>query len=481
MGLLSRIINIPPIGKTILKFLKKKAFRQYQISIEEILERQEEILADKFRIMERTEIGKKLGVHRGLRIKQVPLTDYTFYEPFYTNPSPSFFMYSIEDYIRARTSGTAGKEKWFMMPKPSISKMLRETGLEIIFALFHDGEKITLEYGDTLYVNTAPRPFPGGFLVPEVKKSVGLVKVVPNLNLSYKDKVQHFILNHDRIQGAKMLASTMVSQIMPALKKPIKLKGFLVTDSIVAETYKNEIESFIGTAVKTVYGSAETLSPSVPSIQQPLGFILDWRRGIFEFLPLDKNQREQRGVIGIEEVKVGDSYRLIYTSLDSELTRYNIGDLLKCVAKGDDVINTDLPVFKFQSRLEKTISINGFTRISEEELLTVLKESKIPYVDFTARIEIEEGLEYLAIYLELFEEMETKEIQELIHRQLYKMDKDYRDLSDFFDFTPVKIRLVKSGVFVTYSNEVATTSHKVDRVKMSEENFKHLLKIMERH
>jgi hypothetical protein len=383
-------------------------------------------------------------------------------------------MYPLEDYIRARTSGTAGKEKWLMIPKIVISKTFRETAIESFFTIFHDGEKITLEYGDNIYVNTAPRPFVGGFLIPETG-SFGIVNIVPNINLSYNDKIRYFIMNPKKLHAAVMLASTLVSQIMPAISKPIKLKGFLCTDANIAEVYKDDIEKFTGVAPKTLYGSAETIMPSVPSIQHSLGFIFDWRRGLFEFLPED----DETNMVEMDEVKVGNTYRLIFTSFNGELTRYDTGDSIVCVAKGDDIINTDYPVFKFQARLEKTISLQNFTRISEEELLTVFKMANIPFREFTTRVEIEKGQEYLTIYIEHLGSMTTQIIEKAIHKQLYEIDGDYRDLVDFFNYIPLKIKLVPRGVFAQYKNEVATAMHKVDRINMRDGKFKQFLRIVE--
>jgi len=58
------------------------------------------------------------------------------------------------------------------------------------------------------------------------------------------------------------------------------------------------------------------------------------------------------------------------------------------------------PIFKFYGRMEKTISLHNFTRISEDELVEALRDNDISFVEFTARKETERGLEYLAIYIE---------------------------------------------------------------------------------
>lgn len=477
MGLFSKIIGVPTIGKMMLRIMKKRAFKPFQVSLEEAFQKQNRMLEAKFDRLERTEIGRKLGVRKGVKIEDLQVTDYSFYEPFYNNPSPGAFMYPLKDYIKVRTSGTAGKEKWFMTAREELKRSFIETAMLFLFTVFHDGEKPTIEYEDKLYINTAPRPFTGGFLVSSGTKYAP-VTIVPNINLSYHDKVRYFIYNYEKIDGAFMTASSLISQIMPAIGKPIKLKGLLLFDSPIAEVYEDKIEKFAGTIPKASYSSTETFISTLPSVQHPLGFIFDWRRGMFEFLPI-KGGKAEKNSIRLDRVNVGEVYRLIFTSFIGELTRYDTKDSFECIAIGDDILGTDYPIFKFRSRQEKTISIQNFTRISEDELLTVFKETGIPFIDFTARTEIEKGFEKLVIYIEHPGDMSAKGIQKLIHKKLYEMDKDYRDLVDFFNYTPIKIHLMPKGVFAKYLEEKIASVPKVERINMRDEEFERLTRLIE--
>lgn len=478
MGLLTRMLGVPTIGKIIVKLMRKQGFKSFQIPMGKALEKQNIRLRKKFRKMENTEIGKKLGIGSGTQLKDLPLTDYNFYSSFFNNPKPSDFMYPLSEYARVRTSGTSGAEKWFMIPKQVFPKMFRETGIPLLMSLFHDGEKITFEYGDSLYVNMAPRPFIGGLNISMTNAGYGIINIAPHINLSYHEKTQFFITNHKNIDGAVMLASTLVSQIIPAIGKPINLKGLLVFDSVIGEIYKKEIEEFIGVPPRASYGSTEIgFAAGIASIQYPLSFVLDWRRGFFEFFPVKKGVVEKEEPMGLNNVKTGEIYEMVYTSFDSELTRYRTKDSLVCVAKGDDIIGTDYPVFKFHSRLEKTISLLSFTRISEEELLTALKETGIPFIEFTCRVEVEEGLEYMVMYIECTGDIPAHQIQKQVNTYLYENDGDYRDLVNFFKYEPLKIQLVPKGVFSKYLEEKIAGVAKVQRVNMAEEEFKKIIKL----
>ncbi|GAG48458.1 unnamed protein product, partial [marine sediment metagenome] len=100
-------------------------------------------------------------------------------------------MFPLENYVKIKTSGTAGKQKVYLRPKKKILTSFMETGIPAIFAGFHDGKKITLNYGDNFYVNMGPAPFAGGstFSLVSKEKKVPFFNILPNVNLPYKDKV----------------------------------------------------------------------------------------------------------------------------------------------------------------------------------------------------------------------------------------------------------------------------------------------------
>jgi len=349
----------------------------------------------------------------------------------------------------------------------------------VLLLMFHDGEKITLEYGDTIYVNVAPGPFMGGrFVTTASKQSYGIVNFVPNINLSYQDKVEYFIKNYKEIDGASVYATTLISQIMPAIKEKIKLKGLITQDSNVADKFKEKIKDFVGIYPKCTYGSTETLMCSAPSVANPLGFIFDWRRGVFEFHLVKKGEINKDELLRMDEVKVGEIYQPVFTSFDTEITRYVIGDALKCVSVGDDILGTDFPVFKYYSRIEKTISVQNFTRLSEDEIVSALEDSGVPWVEFTVRTEVVGGIERAVIYLELSEDMDATEVEKRIHECLYSVDVDYRELSDFFDYIPIKVRIVPKGTFNKFLGLKATGLPKVDRINMREEDFLKFLSLL---
>ncbi len=482
VGVFERLMQIPAIGKFTLEKLKANAFNSFEIPLSKALETQEKALNRKIERMEKIDIGKKLGIHRELNIKKLPETTYDFYAPFYENPSAYSFMYPLSEYASIKTSGTTGISKWFLIPRQAMHKVLRETALPSMFALFHDGEKIAMDYGDTLYLNLGPAPYISGsvFNIGSKEKRAPFLNLVPNINLSYKEKVDFFVLNSKKIDAAWIMASTLVTQVIPALKEPIKLKGLILMDDLVARAHKEDIIKFTGVAPKTTYASTETIAPAIPSVQYSMGFIFDPRRGYFEFSPLGKNET-QADPVELDEVKAGQVYRLIYTDLIGEITRYNTANSFKCIAIGDNIINTDYPVFQYNSRLDSVISIMNYTRISEEDLLAAFQATGIKLIDFTTRLNMDNGHEYLQIYIELIDGKSGQDIEKKIHQHLYTNNPDYKMLSDSFAYIPIKIQLLPKNTFAKYLENKGGSFPKVSRIGISNEEFKHLIDLTKSH
>ena len=448
---------------------------------EDIQERQLRLLKEKFKALSRTEIGKRLGVKPYSRIENLPITDYEFYRPFFENPSPSAFLYPLKDYVKVRTSGSTGEPKWFLTPKPAIEYSWRRTGIAMILLLTHDGEKIRFKLGDTIYVNMAPPPFATGVSFRMGSKIMKfIVNIVPDIDMPFHDKIKYFLKNYERIDVATMPVSTLLTEIAPKVKKPLNLKGFATPDSRLAYHYMDEIKEITGCIPSTVYASTESLTPSLPSVQHPICFLFDWRLAYVEFRPLKVrgSEYEVRDPIPMWDVRPGELYQPVFTHFKTEITRYAVPDVLECVSHGDDVIGTELPVFRFVSRMDSLISLHNFTRISEEELITAMKNAGIEYVEFMTQVAAVEGREHLTVYVEpAGKPMDEDEASNRLHEELLKMDPDYRSLYECFKYNPIRIRFLKPRTFQRFFEKLGGMP-RVKRVNPTEKAIKTLLSVM---
>lgn len=444
-------------------------------------EKMDEKIAKKLGRLKKITLGKEVGVFDSTSIKKLPFTTYEAYKKYYENPREQHFLYELNDYLTALTSGTMGQPKKFLLPKTALIDNLRKTALASLLIVSHDGERVTFEIGDTVYTN-----IPGGSQLAAIlteigrKNRIAFVKNFPDPNLPFQTKVDYFINNYENIDMAYMTVTTLIDQVYPKIGEPFKLKGFMTQDSS-SIVLKDDIKKITGSYPKTNYGATEIMTPTVASIEHPGCFIFDWRVLYAEFVPYDQKIGNGEPIIeadidvtDLSEVEPGRRYQLIATPYLTEMTRYVMPDILECVDDGDDVLNSQLPVFKYHARSDKIIVLHNFTRIVEEEITQVLKDANIPFVDYTVVKEIDGTHEYMKMYLELSKPIDHDTVYRRIDESLKEFDRDWHDLKEFLRFDPLRIELIPKGSFRHYLQHREGMT-RVERVQMKQERLDLLL------
>ena len=463
----------PLINRFALDFLKER----------NVSAKEDALIRKKIERVARSGLGKKLGVEQNIRIEKIPFTGYDYYLPFFRNPHENDFIYPLNDYVRSQTSGTMSKPKIFLLPKTGFMENLKRSVISLFFICTHDGTRSLLEIGDTVYANLPGGAFIGGHITTRLRSAQSaFIKMVPedSNNMTFKEKVDYFIKNHEKIDIAYMTVTTFLNEICPQVDDEIYLKGFLTQD-ISAGPLKEEMRAKSGHYPKTVFGSTETFLSGLPSVEHPGSFFFDWRVAYHEFLSeaqtIDPNVvtvTEPPETIGMMDVEPGKRYQLIVTPLYNDLTRYIMPDIFECVSKGDNLLNSNVPVFKYYSRADRLLVLHNFTRINEEEMVSVLHDAKIPFIDFTVRRELHESREFLSLYIELSETMSEDEVLDRVNNRLIEFDKDWRDLTDFMNYTPLKVTLLPKDTFKKYLHKKEGMA-RIQRIGMREERFNELL------
>ena len=461
------------ISKPVMKILEKYSLSFLKLNPEQ---KMEQMLRKKISRMSETRIGKELGISRDMKQSDIPPTNYNQYKEYYDRPTPGDFLFPLKEYVNVTTSGTMSKPKKYLFPRIALTDNMRKTLLAKLLLYSHDGERITLEIGDNIYAN-----LPGGSQISNHYYNIGgkqsslLVKRCPDPNLPFDSKVNFFIKHHEEIDIAYMTIPTLFDEIIPKLGK-ISLKGFVAQDT-AASIFKDRIKNVTGSYPKVSYGSTEALACSVPSIERPGAFIIDWRIIFPEFIPLKSEEDMQvttPEIINITEVEPGKLYSFVASPYLTEIHRYLMPDIFECIAMGDSILETELPVFKYYSRGDKLIVLQNFTRIAEEELIHVMANTGFQYVDFTARKEREGYKDYLKIYVELLEPKPVEEIHRKINEVLQDYDKDWRDLIDYLKYDPLKVQLLPRGSFKRFLSR-KEGMYRIDRIEMREQRLNLLL------
>lgn len=470
----------------IVNELMKPFLKYYALSFlgeKDIPGKQKQILRGKIRRSSKTNLGRKLGLRPDSKITETPFTFYSFYKPFFENPQEGDFIYPVSDYNKVYTSGTMSKPKVYMLPKKGLWENLKKTGFSFLFLCTHDGEKITYEVGDVIYQNTPGGQFISAFFNDVYdKKEMGWNIHVPDPELPYQMKVDYFVENYQNIDVAYMTVTSLLDQVYPRIGHPFKLKGFFTQDR-PASVLKEKIREVAGTYPKTIFGSTETMFSGLPSIEHPGGFFFDWRVIWPEFLPERDALRDDIGILNppvetipLMEVEVGKRYQLIATPYLNDLMRYVMPDIVECVDKGDETLGCMSPVFMYYSRCDNLLVLHNFTRISEEELIQILAKAGIPFVDFTARRELGGSHEYVRLYIELSSKMAEDDLVNRIHSELLNFDKDWRDLTNWMNYVPLKVTVLPRGSFNRYLQKKEGLP-KIPRIEMREELLKELLTV----
>jgi len=429
-------------------------------------------------------IGKKLGATKGSKLRDLPFTAYKYYLPFFKNPREGDFIYPVSDYVKALTSGTMGKPKTYLLPRTGLIHNVQNTASSLFFFVTHDGEKPTFKVGDVIYTNMPAGNYLSGHIEKNIKKdSNDFVKLVPPNpdGMPFDDKVKYFVDHYKEIDIAYMTVTTLLDEVYPAIGEEFKLKG-MFTQDMSAGPLREKIKKAIGCYPSTIYGSTETMFCGLPSVQHGGGFFLDWRIMYPEFVPEEETVDTEIGTLTdppetltLTQVEPGKRYQLIATTIRNDLTRYVMPDIFEVISLGDDILNTDQPVFKYYARSDKLMVLHNFTRINEEELLQILSDSEIPFVDFTVRKEIDGARDHMHIYIELAEQMDKTEVYRRIHEYLMEFDKDWNDLVTMLKYIPLKVTLLSKDSFKRYLRSREGIP-RISRIEMREERFLELIK-----
>jgi len=173
-----------------------------------------------------------------------------------------------------------------------------------------------------------------------------------------------------------------------------------------------------------------------------------------EWLKSWEDNNYQPSTVLLNGVKPGERYEIITTSFNGmPFLRYRLGDLIRVVAMEDKEAGIKLPQMVFESRADDLIDIAGFTRLDEKTMWQAITNTGIKYEEWSARKEYREDKPVLHLYIELKEEINTEELEKLIHRELANGDPGYRDLENMLGIRPLRVTALPAGSFQQYYEE----------------------------
>lgn len=475
----------------------------FDLSIDDFMDIQKELLMDQIEIVSDSTLGKKImGNERPRTVEEfrrmVPLTTYADYEPYLTQQQEDVLV--AKPYSWCHSAGRGGFFKWIPYSREFIQPLVRRMLTGCITATAKQRGQVNISPGLRFLVITPPAPYATGSLFKAFTELFSCQVIPPRETAEYMEFQERIqtgfqIALRDGVDAIAGIASVMakMGEVLSSKTQGIKFSRFIAHPKVILRLlrawlrakrekrtilpkdlwpvkaiwtggvdvviYKDDISHYWGIEPYECYGCSESVLLALP----------DWnRRGMvffpdlvfLEFIPYEEELRWQEDrdykptTVLLNEVEEGQSYEVVITHLyGMPLLRYRTRDLIRIVALRDAEAGVALPHVEFQSRLDETINLGGLVWLDEKMVWQAIANTGIQYADWSACKEYEGNQGFLRIYLELKEEREAAEIEDLIDEQLKGIEVTYRDIGSYLGLQPVRVTLLPPGTFQRYMDE----------------------------
>ena len=262
-----------------------------------------------------------------------------------------------------------------------------------------------------------------------------------------------------RVAGALLKSKLAGRKLLP--KDLWNIKGIMGSGSDV-EIFRDTIKKTWGRDTLDVYASTESGLVAMQAWDFG-GMTFTPSLNFLEFIPEADYIRNKADssyvprVLLLDEVQPGEKYELVVTNFHgSPLVRYRTGDVIKITSLSNENLNIQLPQMVFEGRVDHTIDIGGFIRLTEKVIWQAVSRSEVPYVDWVARKEYrgKDAILHVLIELKGDSRIPEEDIAQNIYRELQKMDDGlpYGNVQHVLGSEPIKVTLLPKGAFERYLN-----------------------------
>ena len=486
---------------------EKKIWQRYcgflDLSMAEFMEIQNRLLIEQMELVASSILGKKIMQGNSPRTvdefrRLVPLTAYKDYEPYMSKQQED--VLAEKPYFWCHSSGRGGAFKWVPYTRRGFEVAAKRNFGLFILATANSKYDVNFKPGCRILALLPPPPYMSGTNLQYGSKHISL-RIIPSFDkissLEFQDRVaagfeEALQQGVDVITslasvlakvGEKMTDPTQGMHFSKAmLSPPVFLslaRGFfysklarrqmlprdlwkskgIVTGGTDVGIYKDRINHYWGRVPHEIYSSSEANPIAMQAWNRKwLTFVPDIC--FWEFIPeveYRKNRENpsyQPSTVLLDEVEVGKTYELVLSQFyGMPMLRYRIGDMVTVAATRDEQANIQLPQIVFKSRTSDVISLAGIVELDERMIWQSLEQSGIKYEEWSARKEYDGDRTHLRLYIELKEHMEAAKIEQLVDRQLKKIDVDYKDMEAMLGMQPVRVTLLTRGAFQCYFQE----------------------------
>lgn len=490
------------------------------LSVEEFMGIQKELLLDQIDRVWESELGRKImGQKKPASIEEfrrsVPLTTYDDYQPYLGERREDALAFKPG--LWCHSSGRMGEFKW-MPHSPDHLERANKACVSII-TLSSAGERGTINYapGFHFLLVLPPAPYVSGALIDSLAGYISFRALPPRDSSStvpFQERVAAGFQTalRDGVDVIAAIASVLVkmgeqfedqarktrltaSMLYPAVlsrlirgrmrarreRRPMLPRDLWPTKAIITAgmdtgIYKEAIRRYWGAEPYEFYSCAETMMLAIQGWNKKgMYFLPDI--AFFEFIPeaeakkLEEDPAYQPATVLLDEVLEGQLYELVISHFHGmPLLRYRMKDLVRFTGLQDDETGVKLPHIQFQRRVGETIDLAALARLDERTLWEALSGTGVRYTEWAAVKEYDGDQAFLRLYIELKDGVSEERLAQMMDEHLKRIDVDYRDLESYLSLQPVRVTSLPRGTFDRYMERQRKAGADPARLKPSHVN-----------
>ncbi len=425
-----------------------------------------------------------------------------YYERIGRIAAKPFFEYIIGDFsFVAKTTGTVGEPKWVVHSSALWENFKKDVIATTLFSCSDNWRGTRFQPGDKGLNFTPSAPYLSGW---GRKASQNIVKDVPPVEmmdeipdarrrffiaLEYLEKghnvnicggiapsvylmCEYFSNPEDLfteyyhsvdLSPAKLyllqkLAQTKLSRRSRNIRDYLDLKGLMI-GGVDTALYADYFKVKLGVEPLCIYGVTELGVPmfGVPDHKNQL--LPNLRSCYFEFLN-DKHE-----LVGLKDVKVGETYEVVLTAFGGLFARYMPGDMVRVVDLRDD----GMAIFSFWGRNNAIIMIGGYPLITEAVATHIMARAGLSLSDKWAFTKSFDGREKLLVLMENTWGLSEDEASRRIFEALYSLAYYFKEYVEQYRIKDpsalIKVEYLKKGAFTRYSMKRAGQGFPMGQIK----------------
>jgi hypothetical protein len=473
------------------------------LSIDEFMEIQKELLMDEIEQVTDSTLGKKIMKNQKPKSveefrRMIPLTTYDDYEPYLSEQRED--VLAIKPYTWCHSSGRGGRFKWVPNNTESLDNSMRNYLASWILASSGKKGRVAIKPGLRVLANLPPPPYASGTCVKYVAEHFSYMAIPPPemvKDMEFVERMQKGfqIAMKEGVDILSAITSVLVRmgegfaeqtrkvEFSPYMLHPKIFFNFLrgwvrskkekrtllpkdlwspkaiVAGGMDTNIYKRDVAHYWGAEPFDFYVTSDAFFLAMQAWnKKDMTFIAG--TVFFEFIPVSERVKHesdkdyQPSTVLMNEVEEGKLYELVITHFFGlPLLRYRLGDIIKVVSLKDEETGINLPQIVIQGKVGETINLAGLVELDERTLWQAITNTGIRFVDWTACKEYKHNKSFLRIYIELKKEQDATEIETKIDEQLKEVDVDYRDIEGYLALQPVTVTLLSPGTFLRYTDE----------------------------